>query len=283
MIHTVWLTVLIVLILTLILVFGMCFTENYRQYIPKTLCILLIIGIIAIFTAILFTENSLSVDKYTTRHLLNDGTHNHQLPKYRKFIDERLAKISSQVLGNKITPIYVINNYLSPEECAELIKSNEGKYRKSPLTREIKDFRTSETSFFDHKASVQIDLENKILETMNSHKKFGETSQMQHYNPGNEFKPHYDWFNEKLDEYWYKKGQRTWTFMIYLNDVEEGGDTEFVKLGVKIKPKIGRAVCWGNMTADNKVDNYTMHAGRPVIKGEKHIITKWFKKENNDS
>ena len=71
--------------------------------------------------------------------------------------------------------------------------------------------------------------------------------------------------------------------MIYLNDVEEGGETEFTKLNVKIKPKRGRAVIWGNMTSDNKVDHNTMHAGLPVIKGEKHIITKWFKKENNES
>jgi len=281
--HIVWLTVSIVLILTLVLVVGMYFTEKYRQYIPKSLCVLVIIGMIAIFTSIFFAENTLSLDKYTTNHLLSDGTHDHQHPKHRKFIDKRLAKMSAQVLGNKTTRIYVIDNYLSPEECNELIKSNEGKYKRSPLTREIKDFRTSETSFFDHKDSVQIDLENKILETMNSNKKFGETSQMQHYNPGNEFKPHHDWFNEELDKYWYEKGQRTWTFMIYLNDVIEGGETEFVKLDVKIKPKIGRAVCWGNMTADNKVDRFTMHAGRPVIKGEKHIITKWFKKENNDS
>jgi prolyl 4-hydroxylase len=283
MMHIVWWTVLIVLILALALVLPMYFNEKSKQYIPQTLCIFTIIGIIAILTALLYFENNLNKDNYTTDNLLLDGTHNHQLTKFRNVIDKRLADLSSEVLGDNKTPIYIIDEYLSEQQCNDLIKSNEGKYKKSPLTREIEGFRTSETSFFDYKDPIQSELEDKILETMNSHKKFGEKCQMQRYKPGNQFKPHYDWFNDKLDEFWYKKGQRTWTFMIYLNDVEEGGETEFTKLNVKIKPKRGRAVIWGNMTSDNKVDHNTMHAGLPVIKGEKHIITKWFKKENNES
>ena len=45
-------------------------------------------------------------------------------------------------------------------------------------------------------------------------------------------------------------GQRTWTFMVYLNDVEEGGHTAFVNIGLFIPPKRGMAVLWNNLKAD---------------------------------
>ena len=32
-------------------------------------------------------------------------------------------------------------------------------------------------------------------------------------------------------------GQRLWTALCYLNDVEEGGETRFTKLNIAVKPK----------------------------------------------
>ena len=65
--------------------------------------------------------------------------------------------------------------------------------------------------------------------------------------------------------------------MVYLRDVEEGGETIFPKLGETIMPKLGRAVVWCNIFSDGEVDVQTMHAGNPVVSGEKWIVTKWFR------
>lgn len=65
--------------------------------------------------------------------------------------------------------------------------------------------------------------------------------------------------------------------MIYLNDVEEGGHTCFTEIDVAIKPSRGTAVFWNNLNRDGTVNENTKHAGLPVIKGEKVIITKWFR------
>jgi len=61
------------------------------------------------------------------------------------------------------------------------------------------------------------------------------------------------------------------TFYLYLNDVEEGGETEFPRLGMQVKPKTGRAVLWPSIFNDrpNDVDIRSDHTAKPVIKGVK--------------
>jgi prolyl 4-hydroxylase len=65
---------------------------------------------------------------------------------------------------------------------------------------------------------------------------FGETLQGQRYAVGQQFKPHHDFFYTD-QPYWPAQvasgGQRTWTAMAFLNDVEAGGHTFFERAGVK--------------------------------------------------
>ena len=93
-------------------------------------------------------------------------------------------------------------------------------------------------------------------------------------------KPHTDWFTRNSDEwntYAAREGQRTWTFMLYLNNVEEGGETKYTDLDITIKPKEGMGIIWNNMDSKGKDIQETIHWGKPPIKGEKFIITKWFR------
>ncbi|PMZ61406.1 oxygenase, partial [Pseudomonas sp. FW306-2-11AA] len=75
----------------------------------------------------------------------------------------------------------------------------------------------------------------------------GETMQGQRYAVGQHFRAHFDYFNE-AQPYWPKMvetgGQRTWTAMIYLNDVEEGGATWFPTIGIRVAPKKGLLLTW---------------------------------------
>lgn len=73
-------------------------------------------------------------------------------------------------------------------------------------------------------------------------------------------------------------GQRTWTFMLYLNEPEEGGETDFPSLGVTVKPRTGRAVIWNSLKEDGTPNSRTLHHGMQVRKGFKAVITKWFRK-----
>ena len=61
---------------------------------------------------------------------------------------------------------------------------------------------------------------------------------------------------------------RVTTFMVYLNDVAEGGETEFLYRSMRIKPKVGTLLIWPA--------GYThTHRGNPPLSGEKYTITGW--------
>ncbi|MCZ4238108.1 2OG-Fe(II) oxygenase, partial [Staphylococcus equorum] len=81
------------------------------------------------------------------------------------------------------------------------------------------------------------------------------------YMPGQEFKPHNDWFYTSED-YWKSErkrgGQRSWTAMIFLNAVEAGGETHFTEVEIKIPPKPGVLLTWNNALPDGSPNDDTM-------------------------
>ena len=145
----------------------------------------------------------------------------------------------------------------------------------------VNDYRTSQTSplnYFENKFLLETD--KKISNLLNLSPFLGEIMQGQKYLPGEYYKEHYDFFSPFSPEFktyceW--MGQRTWTTMIYLNDVEEGGETYFKHLKLKIKPKKGLLIAWNNLFF-NGIPNYkTLHEALPPISGDKYIITKWWR------
>ena len=66
----------------------------------------------------------------------------------------------------------------------------------------------------------------------------------------------------------YENEKRAFVFSIYLNDVEEGGETEFLHFSKRVKPKAGRIVIWPAAFP-------YLHRGNPPLSGEKYILTSW--------
>jgi prolyl 4-hydroxylase len=62
------------------------------------------------------------------------------------------------------------------------------------------------------------------------------------------------------------------TVFLYLNEVEEGGGTEFPKLGLTVYPKRGRALIWPSVKDEDpdQPDPRTDHGALPVLKGVKY-------------
>jgi len=61
---------------------------------------------------------------------------------------------------------------------------------------------------------------------------------------------------------------RAFVYSVYLNDVEEGGETEFLHFSKRVKPKTGRIVIW-------PAGFPYVHRGNPPLSGEKYILTSW--------
>jgi prolyl 4-hydroxylase len=178
--------------------------------------------------------------------------------------------------------LFVLRNFLGADECAALIARVDGNRRPSTIADANGDdhFRTSETCDLDHADPVVAALEVKLTALSMVDPAYGEPLQGQRYEAGQEFKPHTDYFEPggaDFARYCSLTGQRTWTFMIYLNDVAAGGATRFREIGKTIQPESGKLLAWNNRLADGRPNPATLHHGMKVRKGVKYVITRWYR------
>lgn len=102
--------------------------------------------------------------------------------------------------------------------------------------------------------------EYSVLQTAGQHGFY--QIRIQRTDPGGGF---HNWHFENYDAI---TCNRVVTWMLYLNEIEEGGETEFLYLNKRIKPLAGRLVIWPA--------SYThAHRGNPPLSKSKYIITSW--------
>jgi prolyl 4-hydroxylase len=100
------------------------------------------------------------------------------------------------------------------------------------------------------------------------------------YGPGEEFKPHVDYFdvsNPENARIIAAEGQRVLTFLIYLNTDYSGGETEFQQLGWRYRGGKGDALWFVNVNPDFSPNPRTLHAGLPPVSGEKWLFSQWIR------
>lgn len=181
--------------------------------------------------------------------------------------------------------IFYHPGYLDPEQCASLRDLIDANRRPSTLLSDDPDpdFRTSESCDMNRWSPEVRPIDESIANLLGLDPVHGETMQGQRYAVGQQFRAHHDWFSED-QPYWPRMvetgGQRTWTAMIYLNDVPEGGATWFPLAGIRVAPRQGLLLAWNNMNPDGGPNENTLHEGMPVIEGTKYIVTKWFREGN---
>lgn len=194
-----------------------------------------------------------------------------------------INETKAQFLENEKAQVIRIYNFLYPEQCDELVRLTKSKLKPSTVTTGA-DHNAYRTSYTCDLELLNNDFVNRVNQHIVNVLGVGigenEVIQAQHYSVGQEFKKHTDYFEPGTSEYQHfgrDQGQRTWTFMIYLNDVISGGETEFIHLGIKQKPVKGLALVWNNLNPDGTPNPNTLHHAHPVIEGEKVVITKWFR------
>ena len=190
--------------------------------------------------------------------------------------------ISAQRITDVSAEIYEIDHFLSKNECDQLIEEIKGELRPSTIASSGEydaSYRTSSTCDLGNKSDVFLqEIDRRICDFIGIDTAYGETLQGQHYLEGQEFKEHTDYFEgSQLLDHDGGRGQRTYTFMIYLNEVLQGGETAFPQLNKVFSPSPGKALIWNNLNENASTNENTMHQAHPVIKGEKTIITKWFR------
>jgi len=178
--------------------------------------------------------------------------------------------------------IFAMGDFMSPQECRKMIAMIDEVARPSAtFDRSYGDeYRTSYSGDVDPYDPFVRKITRRIDDLLGLDPTWGETIQGQRYLPGQKFGPHCDWFFTDA-HYWpteaERGGQRSWTAMVYLNDVEEGGSTDFVHLGLSIAPKQGAILMWSNADREGVPNTWTNHTGTAVKAGVKYIITKWYR------
>jgi len=176
-----------------------------------------------------------------------------------------------------------IDNFLTEHQCKHLIKVIDKQNHKSTVasdggTAYEEQSRNSSTSYLPPDDLVVRALLDKAAETLGIDKSLAEGVQGQLYEPGQYFKPHFDWFQGKdLQTHCKSTGNRSHTLMIYLNDDFEGGKTDFSTIQFTGQPQTGRAITWTNLKSDGSGDPDALHEGQQVTKGKKYIVTTWWR------
>ena len=181
--------------------------------------------------------------------------------------------------------VYLRPDFLSAAQCDGLVALIDVNRRPSTLLTDNPDanFRTSDSCDMDRWSPAVRPIDESIAALLGLDPARGETMQGQRYAPGQQFRAHHDYFHAS-ESYWKRVsaqgGQRTWTAMIYLNDVAEGGATWFPQAGIRVAPRRGLLLAWNNMSPDGSPNEATLHEGMAVVSGVKYIVTKWFREGN---
>ena len=184
--------------------------------------------------------------------------------------------------------LYVCDHFLSEEECDHIIEIASHSLSRSTVVDlrggegQIDTRRTSLGTWISSEADDPIvrGILRRISEITKIPEKNGESIQVLYYGIKGEYQPHYDYFDQATEgglAQWIRGGQRVATFMIYLNTVEEGGETIFPCINLKVTPEKGKAVLFYNVNSDGKEDPMSFHGGAPVIQGEKWLMTRWLR------
>lgn len=99
------------------------------------------------------------------------------------------------------------------------------------------------------------------------------------YTPGQEFASHVDYLtpSPQLNAEIAEMGQRPLTFLVYLNDAFEGGETHFLDIDKKFRGKTGDALFWRNTDDAGQPDLLTTHAGVAPASGEKWLLSQFIR------
>lgn len=206
-----------------------------------------------------------------------------KLAKFSKTVRQKLKKHERvEIISNGGLDLYIVQGFLTAEECVQVMDLVNATARPSTLYEgtEIDGYRTSFSGDLDPFHPLVQVIEGRICNLMGIDKRHGETIQGQRYEPGQVFKPHQDYFHMN-QAYWEvekkRGGQRSWTAMIYLNEPQAGGETNFPKAGMCITPRTAMLVMWNNCDEVGAPNELTLHEGVAVGAGTKYIVTKWFR------
>lgn len=144
----------------------------------------------------------------------------------------------------------------------------------------VHQMRTNTMAVFDYAALdvVQFLVQARMAATCGYPMQHFELPSILHYAVGEQIRPHFDFIDARAPDYEQQialMGQRMITFLLYLNDDFEGGETTFPELGIVHRGRRGDGLFFINAHEDLKPDRRMLHTGSPPTAGEKWVVTQF--------
>jgi TPR repeat protein len=182
--------------------------------------------------------------------------------------------------------VRAVDGFATPEECEWIIGLASGKLQPArvwdPATGENRNdpSRTNDaTDLGLAETDVVVEIVRaRIAAVGNLPVPVFETPQVMRYSAGQAFHPHYDYLDpeEPADRAQLQRlGQRIATFLLYLNDDFEGGETAFPEIGLRHRGRKGDGLLFANVDDRRAPEPKALHAGLPPTRGEKWILSQW--------
>lgn len=183
--------------------------------------------------------------------------------------------------------VAVMEAVVSAAETAHIMRLASGRIERAKVSMDtnhsVDDARTGGNCWLNYDDDpVLSTVGQRIADIVGIPLAHAEAMQVIHYGPAQQYKAHYDAYDlstVKGQRCCRKGGQRLVTALVYLNEVAEGGSTAFPKLGqgLTVETKAGRMVLFHNTADDiSKPHPDSLHAGTPVVRGEKWAFNIWF-------
>ena len=184
----------------------------------------------------------------------------------------------------------VADDFVTPSECQHIIKQASGNLKRGKVTMTedvaFSEARTGQTAWIPHdKTPIIRGLVKRVSEVVGIPVHHAESLQVVYYGETQEYRPHHDAWELDTERGKFRTengGQRMVTALMYLNEVDAGGSTEFPKLKLEVEPVPGRLLLFHNTELKkgrNELHKKSLHGGMPVHYGEKWACNLWFRAE----
>jgi len=145
---------------------------------------------------------------------------------------------------------------------------------------QLHEMRTNTMALFDYANLdvVQFLVQSRMGLTCGYPMQHFELPMILHYEVGQQITPHFDFIDANAPDYAEQireQGQRMVTFLLYLNDEYQGGETTFPELGIVHRGHTGGALFFYNAHQDLSPDRRMLHTGSPPTTGEKWIVSQF--------
>ncbi|XP_058884297.1 prolyl 4-hydroxylase subunit alpha-3-like [Acipenser ruthenus] len=179
--------------------------------------------------------------------------------------------------------VVLYHSFISDHEAKTIKEFSAPGLQRSVVASGVKqstvEYRISKSAWLKdtaHPVVQKLDQRIAALTGLNVHPPYAEYLQVVNYGIGGHYEPHFDHAtSESSPLYKLNTGNRVATFMIYLNSVEAGGSTAFISANFSVPVVKNAALFWWNLHRNGKGNGDTLHAGCPVLVGDKWVANKW--------